>query len=74
MKAKAVTYRLGSNALVFAPGVVRWAVHGARFPTDRPGMVRVIADGWGVPKAAARKLVTGKVPYTVEAGAVVFTA
>ena len=67
-------YRLGSDQNFCAPGVVRWAINGAKFDKDRPQMVKVIADGWNVPKQAAAALVTGKVPYTVEDETVVFEA
>ena len=66
------TYRLGSSDFVYAPGLVRWAINGAHFAKDRPKMVEVVAS-WGVPKKAARALVTGKVPYKVEGETVVFS-
>jgi len=56
------TYRLGSNEMVSAPGMVAWAINGAHFEKDRAQMIRVITDGWHLPEAAARALVTGKVP------------
>ena len=71
--AAAKTYRLGSNEMVSAPGMVRWAINGASFKSDIPQMVKVI-ESWGVPKAAAHALVTKKVPFTVEGETVVFTA
>lgn len=68
------TYRLGSSEMFFAPGIVAWAINGANFKNDRTAMVRVIAQGWGVPKKDALALVTKKVPYIVENDVVVFTA
>lgn len=68
------TYRLGSNDFVNAAGVIRWAINGASFERDRPKMVNVVSQTWGVPEAAALALLTRQVPFTVENGAVVFTA
>jgi hypothetical protein len=68
------TYRLGSSENIHAPGVVAWAINGAHFEKDRPQMVAVISKGWGVPKDAARKLVTKAVSYTIDGETVVFTA
>lgn len=68
------TYRLGSSEMFYAPGMIAWAINGAKFEKDRPQMVRVISDGWGIPKAAALALLTGKVPHTIEGDTVVFTA
>lgn len=68
------TYRLGSNEMINAPGMVAWAINGAHFAKDRPAMVRVIADGWNIPAEAARALLTGKVPHTIDGETVVFSA
>ena len=66
-------YRLGSSEMVSAPGMVKWAINGAKFKEDRTQMVNVIAATWGVPKDAATALVTQQVPFTIEDEAVVFT-
>lgn len=68
------TYRLGSSSMVSAPGLVRWAINGAKFPRDRKTVTNVIAQTWSVPMAAATKLVTEAVSFTVEGETVVFTA
>ena len=68
------TYRLGSGPMVNAPGLIAWAVNGAAFIKDRPVMVRIVSETWGVPADAARKLVTKQVAYKVDHDAVVFTA
>lgn len=68
------TYNLGSNGMIYAPGVVAWAVNGYKFKKDRKAMVRVIATGWNIPDAAATALLSGKAPYTVEGETVSFTA
>lgn len=67
-------YRLGSNELVHAPGVIAWAINGYAFKRDRAALRRVIVDGWpGIPAAAARQLLSGSVPYTLDGDTVVFT-
>jgi hypothetical protein len=68
------TYRLGSSGMVHAPGLIAWAVNGAKFKRDRKTMANVVAQGWSIPDAAALALVTGAVPHTVEGEVVVFTA
>jgi len=67
------TYRLGSAEMVNAPGMVKWAINGATFASDREYLINVIATGWKLPEDAARKLIMGEVPYTVEGETVVFS-
>lgn len=67
------TYRLGSNPMVSAPGMVRWAINGAKFPRDRTTMVNVIAQTWNIPAKDARKLLLCEVPHSVEDETVVFS-
>lgn len=67
------TYRLGSSPAIYAPGMVKWAINGAKFKQDRLQMVRVIAQGWNLPEDAARALVTEQVPHTIENETVVFS-
>lgn len=71
---KMQTYRLGSSEMVGAPGIVAWAINGAKFAKDRKTVINVIVQTWGIPEPAARALVTEKVPHTIDDGAVVFTA
>lgn len=67
-------YRLGSNELVHAPGVVAWAINGYHFKRDRAVLRRVIVDGWpGVPDHAAHQLLSGAAPHHVDGDTVVFT-
>jgi hypothetical protein len=66
------TYRLGSSEAIFAPGMVRWAINGAKFAKDRAAMVRAISQGWNIPHDAALALVTGKAPFTIDGETVVF--
>lgn len=67
------TYRLGSNAFVYAPGLIKWAINGYAWKSDQPQMIAVVAS-WGVPEAAAKALLSKQAPYTVEDEVVVFTA
>jgi hypothetical protein len=66
-------YRLGSAEMVSAPGMVAWAINGAKFVKDRPAMIDVITSAWDVPPEAAMALVMELVPYTIEGETVVFT-
>ena len=67
-------YRLGSAEMVSAPGMIRWAINGAKFERDRPAMIDMVVATWNVPLEAAMALVMEEVPFTVENEAVVFTA
>lgn len=67
-------YRLGSAAFVHAPGLVAWAINGAKFKKDRKAVVKVIAETWSIPKEAALALVTEKAGFKVEGETVVFSA
>jgi len=69
------TYRLGSSQLVYAPGLIKWAMNGYRFERDRERMIDVVRTAYtGLPKPAVAALLSGTVPHAVEADAVVFTA
>lgn len=68
------TYNLQSATMVSAPGLIAWAINGAKFERDRAQMVRIVADTWSIPNPAAEALVTGKVPFTVSGETVTFTA
>ena len=67
------TYRLGSNGLVHTPGLLLWAINGAKFKKDRKKMVNLFSEGYGLPKDAATALVAKGAPYTVVGETVVFT-
>lgn len=60
------TYRLGSNDLVHAPGVVEWAIAGYRWKKDRPLVIRAVKDTWSLPEEAVKALLSRKIPYAVE--------
>lgn len=67
-------YRLGSSALIYAPGVVAWAINGYAFPRDQTHMVTVMRVGWNLPEDVAVAVLSKAVPYTVEGDVVVFWA
>lgn len=67
------TYRLQSAPFVHAPGLIAWAVNGARFADDAPTLANVVAETWGIPSAAARALVTGAASYELDGDSVVFS-
>ena len=66
-------YRLGSAEMISAPGLIKWAINGAHFESDRANMVNVVVKTWGVPEDAATALLLQQVPYTIEDEAVVFS-
>lgn len=66
------TYRLTSNALVYSPGFIAWAIAGAQH--DQRRMVQIISEGYGLPKPVAKALISGRIAYTVDDDAVVFQA
>lgn len=70
--AEAVTYRLASAEFVSAPGLIRWAINGAKFEKDRAQMIDVVAQTWSVPPDAAEALLTEQVPFSIEGETVVF--
>lgn len=59
-------FKLQSSALVYAPGVVAWAINGFHFKNDRPALLRCISEGWNVPQDAARALLIKAVSYHLE--------
>ena len=67
------TYRLGSSPAVHAPGIIAWAINGYAFERDRLQMLNVIGATFPtLPHHALEQLLSQKVPYEVEAEAVVF--
>lgn len=67
-------YNLGSSPMFYAPGIVAWAINGYAFKRDRKVMVKVIADGWNIPRDAAVALLSKKVPYEIKGEVVSFSA
>ena len=73
LSARPKTYKLGSNSLVYSPGVIRWAMANYRSTSHREDMVRLVADGWTLPQDAAVALLSGAAPFTVSDDVVEFT-
>jgi hypothetical protein len=68
------TYRMQSSGLIHTPGMIRWGINGYHFKKDRAKLRRVFTEGWGLPDKVIAALLSGAVPYTVDAEeAVVFT-
>lgn len=65
-------FRLGSSDVVAAPGFIAWAINGYHFEDDRPPLLRMISQAWGLPEEAAHALLAKDVPYHVEEETVVF--
>lgn len=59
------TYNLGSSNAVCAPGIVRWAINGAKFKADRNACINVVASTWSIPESAARALLLEEVPFEI---------
>lgn len=66
------TCRLGSSPLIFAPGIVAWAVNGYKFPKDRKSVANVIQQTWNLTENCAKALLSGTVSHRVDGDAVVF--
>ena len=67
------TYTLTSTEMVSTPGIFAWAVNGYKFDKDKPRMVRVIADTYGLKDEVAIGLLDGSIPYYVVNDGVQFT-
>ena len=59
-------YTLTSSNFASAPGMLRWAISGAKIKSDRVRLIRVISQGWGIPLHHAKLLVLEQVPYTID--------
>ena len=67
-------YRLGSSPMIYAPGIVAWAINGYKFKRDQDQMIEVVSKGWNIPRSVARALLSGTSKYTIDGEAVVFKA
>lgn len=67
------TYTLGSNEMMFAPGVIAWAINGYAFESDRPALLIVVLATWKIPEEAAKALLSKQTPYLVRADRVEFS-
>lgn len=71
MQAK--TYRLGSSEMVYAPGMIAWAINGYAFEKDRKVLLSLVSETWSLPEATAHRLLSREITYTIEGEAVVLT-
>jgi len=66
---------LGSSPMIYAPGVVKWIMHG--YATSRGKQKRMFASllgkTWHLPAKLAFDVTTGKVPFRIEGEGVVVT-
>lgn len=67
------TYRLGSSEMVYAPGVIAWAINGYAFENDRKVLLSLVSDTWSLPEATAHRLLSREISYTIEGEVVVIT-
>lgn len=65
-------YRMQSDPMVSAPGLVAWAINGYAFKRDRPQLEKIIGETWSLPLAAVRALLSKAVPFSIEGESVVF--
>lgn len=67
------TYRLLSSPLVHTPGIIAWAINGAKFKKDRKRLIELVATSYSLPRPIAESLLTEKIKYTVDNETVIFT-
>lgn len=72
-KTEPKTFRLGSNDMVSAPGIIKWAMNGYKFKRDRKKMVDVMKSWPGLTDAQWGKVLSGEVPHVIEGDVVVIT-
>lgn len=63
--AKIKNYRLLSDQHFHTPGMVEWAIAQFVWTDQQPVLLRIFTEGYGLPEADARKLLSGEVPYQV---------
>jgi hypothetical protein len=66
------TYRLNSNELVYTPNLIRMAKQ--QFSFDPKWSLMLLMEGYHLPEPIAVDLLSGKIPFSIEGEAVVFTA
>lgn len=71
----ALEVRLGSNDLVYTPGIVSWAVKGyrdaKRIDDHVATFLAVLADGYDLGAVIAERVLRGDIPHRVEGDEVV---
>ena len=66
------TYRLNSTEWVYTPSMIQMAKQ--QFGFDPKWSLNLLMDGYNLPKSIAVDLLTGKIAFSIEGEAVVFTA
>lgn len=66
------TVKLLSTDMCYTPSLLRWAIEGYKFKRDRPKFRRVLTAGFGLTAKCADDLLSGRVPFTVDEGHVLF--
>ena len=64
-KRRKGTVRLLSDAMVSAPGMLRWAMNGYRFREDRSAMIRVMQCWPGLTRREWQGVLSGVIPHSV---------
>jgi hypothetical protein len=68
------SWKLGSDDMVNAAGILRWAINGYAFKSDRKKIMNVMHTWSGPSDETYHRLLMGEIPYTVdEDGSVKFT-
>jgi hypothetical protein len=52
-------YRLGSTDFCYAPGIVRYARQMYKFPRDRQQGIKLLAEGWNIPREVSIAICEG---------------
>lgn len=68
-------YILASSPLIHTPGILRWAINGYHFKSDRKNILNVFTAGWPtIPAAAFKAILAKQLPVIVndDAGTVEF--
>jgi hypothetical protein len=69
------TIRLASTTMIHAPGILRWAMNGFKFPRDRKRMRDVMKswEGSGLTDKQWDGVLAGTIPHTIDGDTVVIT-
>lgn len=67
------TYRLKSTSLVHTPGIIAWAVNGAKFKKDRARIIELVSTSYSIPRPIVTKLLDEEIKYVVDNETVIFT-
>jgi hypothetical protein len=71
---KAKEIRLASTSLVHAPGIIAWAINGAKFKRDRVKM-RNVMKSWPADLTDEQwdDVLSGKIPHKIDGNTVIIT-